>query len=426
MSRHSNLVLLTGKPPGWWRLNAGGLKPVLDIDFIRNLGWNNGTSLISSLLSCTRATPAAAYYTKADGTLTTFAANTLRYGTNGLLVEEARTNLQTRSQEIDDGTAWPLPGGRATISANAMAAPDGTVTADKIIEAAGGGSHGVQPVITGLAANTNYIYSFFAKAAERSIMATEMSGTVIGGAFKAAYFNLSGAGSVTDVGSGITCSIVALASSWYRCSIAFTSDSDGGDFNIFVGPTTVSGSFSYTGDGTSGIYLWGAQLEVGAFATSYIPTTTASVTRAADVVTYSGAVAIFTPAAGTFYTQVDGIPGTDAILFGDGATPSSFGVTSQSANVWKTLQVGVNFPATSGVSATVAAKIAAAYATTAHSISANGGAAGTGTASVAAVQVNSLYLGSNQGINEFLNTNIKRIAFWQSKLSDGALQTLTT
>ena len=74
---------------------------------------------------------------------------------------------------------------------------------------------------------------------------------------------------------------------------------------------TSNGTVTYDGNGTSGIYLWGAQLEEGAFPSSYIPTTTAAATRSADVASITGTAfsGWYRQDEGTFYGEATGLSG---------------------------------------------------------------------------------------------------------------------
>jgi hypothetical protein len=207
----------------------------------------------------------------------------------GLLVEEARTNTLLQSNQFD--TSWTLDTGNPTISLVSQTAPDGGAQSWKLTE---GTSTGFQDIFqTGVSNSSgSSVYSVYAKAAERfklSLRESTSTGTI-------ALFDLSAGSVVVVAGGGTpspTATITPVKNGWYRCSVRFNqSTTSNRTFRIFVvedAETTANGSIaSRTGDGTSGLYLWGAQLEAGAFPTSYIPTVAATVTRAADVASITG------------------------------------------------------------------------------------------------------------------------------------------
>jgi hypothetical protein len=206
-----------------------------------------------------------------------------------LLVEEARTNTLLQSNQFD--TSWTLDTGNPTISLVSQTAPDGGAQSWKLTE---GTSTGFQDIFqTGVSNSSgSSVYSVYAKAAERfklSLRESTTTGLI-------ALFDLSAGSVVVVAGGGTpspTATITPVKNGWYRCSVLFNqSTASNRTFRIFVvedAETTANGSIaSRTGDGTSGFYIWGAQLEAGSFPTSYIPTTTATVTRAADVASITG------------------------------------------------------------------------------------------------------------------------------------------
>jgi hypothetical protein len=205
--------------------------------------------------------------TDGTGDLTfTRASNATRVASNGL-IEKVRTNLVLQSEAFDNA-AWTKT--NATITDNATAAPDGTLTADKLVETAALGDHAVARV-GGMATAGIYTLSVFAKAGERTRIA-------IGNSSAAHYaiFDLS-LGTVVQASQGtVTNGTISSidANGFYRVSCTITvASAASAVFNLVSTGTTIS----YTGDGTSGLFIWGAQLETGDIATSYIPTTTTAV-----------------------------------------------------------------------------------------------------------------------------------------------------
>lgn len=188
----------------------------------------------------------------------------------GLLIEESRANIPLYSEDIGQ-TYWTKA--NATVSTASIVSPSGTTTVDKIVESSdvsGQFHYFTRPAL--ITVGQPYTASIFAQAGERTQIAIQLGDVLT-------YFNLS-SGTVVS-GTGI---IQPFGNGWYRC-IVTTAAAANGTYAFY---TALSGSAFYTGNGTSGLYVWGAQLELGAFATSYIPTTSTSLTRNADAVSMTG------------------------------------------------------------------------------------------------------------------------------------------
>ena len=200
-------------------------------------------------------------------------------------------------QSEDFSTTWYNY--NSSESVNAAIAPDGTLTADKLIVDVGV-TYGLLRQNFGLPDNIPFCLSVYAKAAEFGNMilsfynnANTFCGTGVdltNGTFTSGPFNATR--SIESVGNG-----------WYRIAIFFSSGSGTNTPNIRI-------VCSNTGDGTSGIYLWGAQLEQSSYPTSYIPTTTSTATRAADVST-SATASVF---ESDWYRQDEGTVFSDLKL----------------------------------------------------------------------------------------------------------------
>lgn len=234
----------------------------------------------------------------------------------GLLIEEARTNLLPYSSDFTN-PEWTKIG--ASVSANAVNAVDGTLSADKIVEGASTGRHDASSnAVT--AAATQYTASMYLKAGERNWVKLRLGAS---GILEGAWFDLA-TGAIGTINAGYSASIRDEGGGWYRCSVTFTAPAG----NIFVGihPCAVDGSINYTGNGTSGIYAWGAQLEAGSFPTSYIPTVASQVTRAADVCSVNTLSPWYNASNGTFEVSARGIVGQPlltaggAVIIADSAT----------------------------------------------------------------------------------------------------------
>jgi hypothetical protein len=195
----------------------------------------------------------------------------------GLLVEEQRTNSVLQS--ADFATTWVAT--RASITANAVASPDGTTTADKLVPNTDANTHPIFQTVTLTAAS--WTFSVFLKKAEYTsarILVFDGTSTSYG-----AIFNLETGTLTSSSGTPLATSISPSGNGFFRCSLTVTGTAASG--NVQIRPVSAGGD-NFTGDGTSGIYLWGAQLEAGSSPSSYIPTTTTALTRPVDSAVIDG------------------------------------------------------------------------------------------------------------------------------------------
>ena len=199
-----------------------------------------------------------------------------------LILEPQRTNLVTHSSELDNA-AWTKSG--TTITANNTTSPDGTTNADKII-ASSGLSIKIAYQVKSSTNSVAHTVSAFYKADEYSYAFLR-----VGGQTPSPYviYNLSNQ-SVISTANATSTKIEDYGSGWYRVSMTYTANSATNAPNIAFLPTSgytldSANQPSYNGDGSSGGYIYGVQLEANAsYPTTLINTSGSSVTRNADVI----------------------------------------------------------------------------------------------------------------------------------------------
>lgn len=240
--------------------------------------------------SLTRATTGT--YVNSSGNIATAAIDAARftYDQNtlaalGILIEPAATNLLLYSQSQQTG--WAVTA--STLANNATVAPDGTSTAASMTDTAVSGGHLANAINVTPTASTTYTYSIWLKKGVNRYAAVQVAG---GGLAASIYvsidFDTAGALS-TGLGSPISTSVTAYPSGWYRVAVTFATTTTGGvTCSVYGAGGPAYANRVYTGVPGIAAYLWGAQLETGAVATSYIVTTTATVTRSADVLVLPG------------------------------------------------------------------------------------------------------------------------------------------
>ena len=353
-------------------------------------------------------------------------------GCPALLVEPSAQNLALQSENFL--TTWsPTNITVTTGSTAAFTAPDGTTSADLLTASASGSARIIQSF--SFVSGTTYTYSAFAKAGSGFFGLTMENGGVASGA--AVIWNLNtGALAVSGTaGAGYTLQsqgIENYGNGWYRCRMT-----------VLLGLSAAGNIRANTSDGTmltaviqsaSGntAYVWGAQLETGSIATSYIPTTTAAVTRNADVVSVSGAVSgSIGQASGTIYAEVDlSRITTNAILsLNDGTGTNRFIIQFFSSTVLladiRVAGVNANYsvtipaiPANGGIY-----KVALGYKANDYCFALNGTTYAS-TASRGVPATTQINLGNYLSSNQF-NDRIRAVALYTTRLTNEQLAFIT-
>lgn len=378
-----------------------------------------------------------------------FDYNPITLAPRGLLMEEQRANQLTYSEDITNGVWLMLGTAGASRAANAAVSPDGATTADRYSVGTGTGAwyianYANQSIVSGQA----YTFSVYIKANGLNFVFIRPHNN--NGNFGASGFIVSltdgtitypsaptapgSIGTATNVGNGwwlITATSTANLTTatsggpgiWPCNGTAFSAPGGGGPA-------------SFTGDGTSGVFIWGAQLETGAFATSYIPTVASQVTRTGDFSLISDPN--FTP----WYNQSEGSLFVDAESFGattlgiarssalsNGPTLTNLMQTYADVTGWgvggdasSVPQFNLVLPST--YTPNVPAKFAFAFRNNDFVATVNGATPVADTSGTVPV-VSQFNIGSLPAGAQF-NGRIRRIVFYPTRLTNAQLQALTT
>jgi hypothetical protein len=380
---------------------------------------------VSGDFSVTRATAVSTRYNSA-GLIETIASGIPRLdyytssGTPGcpaLLVEPSAANLAFNSAQFDDAY-WSKSSLNTSGSwVNVATAPDGTMTADKMIPNSVNTAHSINR--TGFA-SAAYTLSVFAKADGESIISLWLRGNTV-----RAEFNLV-SGTVSNI-TVTSARIENYGNGWYRCSVY---DSTAGTTIGIYG--RAGGGFQ--GNDVDGVLLWGAQLETGSVATSYIPTTTGSVTRDADVINKTGVSGLIGQTEGTMYAEFEyktNIAERRLIALSNGTASDRIMLWTLNNILYAQVEAGsiiLASPITEGYH-----KVAFAYQQSGVSgtlfASLDGGGVVSGTSAAFPASLTDINIGKNEATATstfFWNARIRSVAIYKTRLPNYLLESATS
>jgi len=354
-------------------------------------------------------------------------------GCPALLVEPSGSNLALRSQDFS--ATWSVA---ASATVTGITSPDGTPNATTFI--ADSNTDRIRQTIT-LTSGTTYTYSLFGKFGALSSGFTmnvfqENATTYGSGVCQAFNLNEGTLGASGSVGAGFTLQSVGMenyGNGWYRCRMTVLmgyTPATNPRVGFRIG-TQISGGIPLSVISGS-VSAWGAQLETGSIATSYIPTTTASATRNAEVISLSGAVSgCIGQTEGTIYAEVDisaFVTGKRLVELSNGSAANRMVISVQGSLIQFLVQNASSTQATID-SATLSAgtfKVAAAYASNDFVFYVNGVKAGEDFIGTVPA-LNQINIGSTwNSILQFNDRLRTPVALYTTRLTNAQLQALTT
>ena len=412
----------------------------------------NFAALSSLPAEYTFARASSAVYANTSGVITSASTNVARFDTNpqtlaarGLLIEISRTNLQVQSEAFDDAS-WLKSGTGTTVTANTTTAPDGASTADTYTEGSTS-SLLVSNTSATVTSGGTYTISCFFKKITSNVDWVRVSAGDSSAMTNAVhmYFNINTgtAGTSSVDGTGWTyvansAKVEVWPNGWYRCSFSVVTGATTLRMRVHTATADTNSSRPDIGSGFgigTGFYLWGAQMEAGGYASSYIKTTAASVTRAIDNATIASLSSIgFNSSEGTIYIEFEpnslssGNEVPISILNGSSALNAILFVRESggggSAFINTTSGTGGRISGTGSYAS--ARKVAIGYKNLDSCLSVNGTNYTNSTYNMP-VGLTTLCIGNQVGsITRPVNGWIKVFKYWPTRLSNSELQALTT
>jgi predicted secreted protein len=403
-------------------IGIAGAVPTLDLNFAEtgSIQPNIGTATMTH----TRST--AALYRDVDGYLKSAAANVPRFEHDsagnrmGYLPEPVSTNLLLRSQEFDNAS-WGKT--NVTVTADAAVAPDGTATADKVLATTAAVTNINQSVVV---AATQVTYSLFVKKGSGATDANQFQiyNNTTPAEVARVSFNYDTGVATIEAGTP-TVDVQPYRDGWFRLAITVSA-------GITSGNTVIFGACFYGASETANefAYAWGAQVEVQPQTTSYIVTTTASVTRGADVLTYTGITGLSTTEGALVVEFYEPATGTDlarVLALNDNTTNEHCLVYRSSSNGLHTVEVLDGGVAQAGFTAAALslgalARIAVGFKANDFAASFQGAAAQT-DAGGTMFTPNQLQVGHETGAVQ-PGRPIKRVTYYATKPSNADIAAL--
>jgi hypothetical protein len=392
---------------------GGGPRPSLVLNFL------SGT--LDPRITFSRAT-VGTYY-DSSGILQTAAINEPRFDYNpvtlaarGLLIEEQRTNLLLQSNDF--ATTWtPIS---VSIEQNSTLSPDGTVNADTVAATATAVGSRIQQNVV-VSTTSQYVYSCYVRPGTVNTVSLSLYNNTTATALATVNFNvLTGVVVTTTVGSG---TITPEANGWYRCVVTHSGTVTAtNSIRAYVYPNNTSCT---TGDS---VIVYGAQLEAGAFPTSYIPTTVIAAPRNADSASITTLTPWYNTVAGTWYaafqTTWDGNANQSrAVIIGENASKRYLYIGSGQSLITSFDGVSILSPASGDVTGT-SAKVASTYNATARTITNNAVAVASGTIAAGYSTPNLIQIG-NISSGNYLCGWVSAVRYYPTALPNASLQSIT-
>ena len=362
-----------------------------------------------------------------NGLIQTAAVNAARFdhdpvtlASRGLLIEESRTNLALQS-ENHPSASWSKTG--LTVASASNTAPNGDVNSNLASEDSSTGLHRIFQS-SAYVSGTSYSISCFFKYAGRQFVAITHPAVTSNGIV---IFDIQN-GTIPLTQSGVTSSITAYPNGWYRCVVNGISAITSSSSHIIQGSTTGSSlTGSYLGLNGAAFYIYGSQVEAGSFATSYIPTTTGSVVRGADVCSIANTSSFWNSDQFTLFGDANfPNPAHDAYAVNLSITSGFFGVRRPNTNTATAIirSFGVNADISLGTFVTGAMRMAVAHSSGQQAAAFNGGSA-TQASSAFSPSLNPALNIGYSGAAGYINGHVAAIRYYKKRLPNAKLQALT-